>query len=182
MEIYTYFEGKKFLVERLFSGSVINYRNLFLDDEPMQVYAECLNLCYILEIEEDNLVSIVNQNQAVQKKLLTYQNELLKTNLVYALDYIVIIPRNIIEKYYKPKNLSIDSFRRMTKMKNVVMRRVIEIRQQKAKPKLTDLLNQYLGKDKDKDSDPSLTEEQRNQLKVDRRNQLKKKLLALYDD
>ena len=65
VEIYTYFEGKKFILERLFKGSVINYRNLFLDDEPMQIYAECLNLCYILEIEEDNLVKIVNQNQQV---------------------------------------------------------------------------------------------------------------------
>lgn len=35
VEIYTYFEGKKFLLERLYKGSVINYRNLFLDDEPM---------------------------------------------------------------------------------------------------------------------------------------------------
>jgi CRP-like cAMP-binding protein len=35
VEIYTYFEGKKFIIERLFRGSVINYRNLFLDDEPM---------------------------------------------------------------------------------------------------------------------------------------------------
>jgi len=60
VEIYNYFEGKKFVLERLFKGSVINYRNLFLDDEPMQVYAECMSLCYILEIEEDNLVSIVN--------------------------------------------------------------------------------------------------------------------------
>jgi hypothetical protein len=67
-----------------------------LDDEPMQVYAECLNLCYILEIEEDNLVSIVNQDQKTQKRLLTYQNELLKTNLVYALDYIVNIPSTIM--------------------------------------------------------------------------------------
>jgi hypothetical protein len=65
----------------------------------------------------------------VQKKLLTYQNELLKTNLVYALDYVVIIPRDVMDKYYKPKSLSLESFKRMTKMKNVVMRRVLEIRQ-----------------------------------------------------
>ena len=62
VEIYTYFEGKKFVLERLFRGSVINYRNLFLDDEPMQVYAECLNLCYILEIEEETLVKVVAQS------------------------------------------------------------------------------------------------------------------------
>jgi hypothetical protein len=78
VEIYSYFEGKKFIIERLFKGSVINYRNLFLDDEPMQVYAECLNLCYILEVEEYNLVKIVNpiryHGEALQTKEPHYGN------------------------------------------------------------------------------------------------------------
>lgn len=39
VEIFIYFEGTKFIIDRLFTGSVINYRNLFLDDEPTQVYA-----------------------------------------------------------------------------------------------------------------------------------------------
>ncbi len=39
VEIFIYFEGVKFVIERLYAGSVINYRNLFLDDEPTQVYA-----------------------------------------------------------------------------------------------------------------------------------------------
>ena len=39
VEIYIYFEDTKFVLERLYTGSVINYRNLFLDDEPTQVYA-----------------------------------------------------------------------------------------------------------------------------------------------
>jgi len=39
VEIYIYFENTKFILDRLFPGSVINYRNLFLDDEPTQVYA-----------------------------------------------------------------------------------------------------------------------------------------------
>jgi len=34
VEIFIYFEGSKFVIDRLFTGSVINYRNLFLDDEP----------------------------------------------------------------------------------------------------------------------------------------------------
>ena len=72
VEIYTYFEGTKFILERLFRGSVMNYRNLFLDDEPVQVYAECLRPCYILELEENDLVNIISNNQEAQKKLLKY--------------------------------------------------------------------------------------------------------------
>ncbi len=62
VEIYTFFEGKKFILERLYRGSVINYRNLFLYDEPVSVYAECLNPCYIVEIDEENLYSILNKD------------------------------------------------------------------------------------------------------------------------
>lgn len=50
VEIFTYFEGMKFVIDRLFPGSVINYRNLFLDDEPSQVYAQCIKLSYIIEL------------------------------------------------------------------------------------------------------------------------------------
>ena len=48
VEIFIYFEGTKFIIERLFPGSVINYRNLFLDDEPTQVYAQALKLSFII--------------------------------------------------------------------------------------------------------------------------------------
>lgn len=34
VEIFFYLEGNRFILDRLPSGSVINYRNLFLDDEP----------------------------------------------------------------------------------------------------------------------------------------------------
>ena len=50
----------------------------------------------------------------------------------------------------------------------------------KAKPKLADLMNQYMGKDQN--LDPSLTEEEIVQYRKDKREQLKKKLIALYDD
>lgn len=60
VEIYIFFEGTKFILERLFSGSVINYRNLFLDDEPTQVYAQCLKLSYIIELEEEHLTNCIH--------------------------------------------------------------------------------------------------------------------------
>ena len=50
VEIFIYFEGSKIVLDRLFSGSIINYRNLFLDDEPTQVYAQCIKLSYVIEL------------------------------------------------------------------------------------------------------------------------------------
>jgi len=61
VEIYIYFEGVKFVMERLYEGSVINYRNLFLDDEPTQVYAQCLRRSYIIELEESLLLTTIDE-------------------------------------------------------------------------------------------------------------------------
>ena len=59
------------------------------------------------------------------------------------------------------------------------MRRIVEIRAIKAKPKLTDLLKEL------KDprlKDPRISKEDKDIIKVERRNNLRKKILALYDD
>jgi hypothetical protein len=61
VEIFIYFEGLRFVIERLYPGSVINYRNLFLDDEPTQVYAQCIRQSYILELDESHLVSCIDE-------------------------------------------------------------------------------------------------------------------------
>jgi len=59
------------------------------------------------------------------------------------------------------------------------MRRIVEIRQMKAKPKLTTLL-QELKDPRLKDT--MLTEKERQGIKAERRDKLRKKILALYDD
>jgi len=33
IEVLTYFEGRRFVIERLFRGSVLNYKNIFLEEE-----------------------------------------------------------------------------------------------------------------------------------------------------
>lgn len=45
-----------------------------------------------------------------------------------------------MEKYYYDRGISLDSIARINKKKNAVMRRIVEIRREKAKPKLTTLL------------------------------------------
>ena len=90
VEIFIYFEGVKFVIERLYAGSVINYRNLFLDDEPTQVYAQSLKQSYIIELDESHLLSVIdgyienmkNTNQVItddpRKRLQKYQINVMK--------------------------------------------------------------------------------------------------------
>jgi len=104
VEIFIYFEGFKFVLDRLYAGSVINYRNLFLDDEPTQVYAQCLRQSYIIELEESYLLATIdeyvenmkNNNIAMEddprKRLQKYQINVMKEQRGYPLDYIVGIP------------------------------------------------------------------------------------------
>ena len=47
LEVYTYFEGNEFSIEKLKPGSILNYRNLFTDDK-MNVNVRTLGITYLL--------------------------------------------------------------------------------------------------------------------------------------
>lgn len=44
VEVYTFFEGNEFIIDRLHSGSVINYRSFFMED-LMYVNLRCKENC-----------------------------------------------------------------------------------------------------------------------------------------
>ena len=96
----------------------------------------------------------------------------------YPLDYIVGIPHDILEKHYKPRGLSMDAIARLSRMKNAIMRRICEIRDMKAKPKLNKLLEEL----KDPRYKEELSSKELNRIKKENRDKLKKKIVALYDD
>lgn len=79
--------------------------------------------------------------------MLTYQNNLLKLNKPYPIDYVIHIPKEIMQNVYQSKGLTLATFKRMAIVKNVIFRRILEIRLMKAKPKLSDLIKKYLPKD-----------------------------------
>lgn len=66
-------------------------------------------------------------------------------------------------------------------MKNVVMRRVLEIRQEKTKPKLSDLLNELQVPDKNEETGIPYTAAQKEDLKKLKREKLANKLKDLYE-
>jgi hypothetical protein len=54
-----------------------------------------------------------------------------------------------MEKVYKEKDITIVQLRRLTVLKTIVMRRIIEIRLKKSMPKLTDLIKKYIPQEKE---------------------------------
>jgi hypothetical protein len=68
---------------------------------------------------------------------LSYQNKILNLNKTYPLDYIIDMPRE--QREIKDANLQEGMWRRATIFKNVIMRRINEIRLIRKKPKFTEL-------------------------------------------
>ena len=54
IEIFTYFEGNEFILERLYRGTVLNHRNIFMEDNNY-VYAKCRTDVNILCLHLDKL-------------------------------------------------------------------------------------------------------------------------------
>lgn len=143
IELYTYFEGHEFILERLWRGSVLNYRTFFQEYEA-QVFSRCVSKTTILELTYQSMIALTKHHEELEKKFLKFEKQILKDNdKSYPLDYILNLPiedfdsGNLQERY--------ESLQRENIFKNVVMRRLYEIRQFKAKPKLKDMLLSQLN-------------------------------------
>lgn len=141
VEFYTYFEDSEFVLERLYPGSIYNFRAFFMED-LMYVNARCQTNVALLEISKDKIEKIMENHDDFKRKMLSYQNQILKLEMTYPLDYIVNVPR----EFQKEKIYSEAALKRDNAFKNAIMRRVIEIRLEKQKPKLSDLLKMFEGK------------------------------------
>lgn len=50
VSLYTYFEGHEFELEKLYKGSVLNFRAFFMED-PMHVNVKFVKATILLELE-----------------------------------------------------------------------------------------------------------------------------------
>ena len=134
LEVYTEFESNEFVIEKLQSGSCINFRS-FLMEDSMSVNIRCKETCQVLMLSKETLVRIMNQHEPFKKKILLYQNKLLVKNNKYPMDYIIKTPdilRNRKVSAIEQKHFD----RRRNILKNVVFRIILEIREIMARPKL----------------------------------------------
>ena len=58
IEVYTELEGHEFIIERLYSGSVINYRSFFMED-IIHVNFRCKETCQVLELDQQCFQNIM---------------------------------------------------------------------------------------------------------------------------
>lgn len=141
VESYTTMEGNEFVLDRLHSGSVINHRSFFLEDINSISYRAKEN-CQLLELTLQTIYQIMEEDDKFKKDMLIFQDVILQKNKKYPLDYIVSIP-----EIQKDRRISSDTHEQILKrrntLKNVVFRRLLEIREINKKPKLGQLLAMF---------------------------------------
>lgn len=138
LEVFTTFEGNEFIFEYLPAGSILNYRVLFTDD-IMEFNVRFAQPTYLLQISLDSLEILEEDFPPFQKKVLGYQNNLLKGGQSYPLDYLV--PARSSKQAKKHFRLNI--------FKNVTATIIGEVRDYNRKPKLGNILKKLKGQPKD---------------------------------
>ena len=146
LEIYTQFEGNEFMIEKLHAGSAVNHRAYFMQD-PMAVNARCTQQTRLLELPNSKIKEIQEKhsNTPWSNNILFYQNRIRKQDKKFPVDYIQAIPKSI-------PGFSDEMASRELTLKNVVMRIIIEIRERKKRPKLSDFLKVYKSRQNEKDA------------------------------
>ena len=141
IEVYTKFEQNEFILEQLYKGSAINHRAFFMQDYSY-VNFRCLTDAKLLTLTHEKMKQLIEkyEDQPFGQRLLIYQNKILKQERKFPCDYVMHLPKNEIYSITDAQAY------RENCLKNVVMRIIIEIRERRKKPKLTDFIAVYREK------------------------------------
>lgn len=140
-EVYTECEGNEFIIDRLYEGSIINYRTFIMED-IMSVNIRAVENVSMLELNHTAFDKMLDEFEGFRKKIMIFQNTMLKKGVRYPLDYIVDVP-DLRRHRNMSKEENIKFLYRRNKLKNVVFRRIVEIRDYKKKPKLHEVIETY---------------------------------------
>ena len=159
LEVFTYFEGNKFVIEHLTAGSILNMTNFFLED-IMQVEIASNGNSVLHELTKEGLENVKNEHMEFRKYMNLYENRMLRTNKNYPLDFYIpafISKTKILEdakiesmkRFKTPKkeddvSLYLKERMRLERQgifKNCVYRKIVDIQREKRKPKLREVLD-----------------------------------------
>ena len=137
VEVFFELEGDEFIVDNLYPGSVINYRSFFMED-LMHVTMRCKENTRILELSKKTFEHMREENPAFETRILMHQSQILRWNKKYPLDYIINVPEARRDRRISSELLK-NMLRRRNIFKNIVFRRLSEVRERRKKPKLKEV-------------------------------------------
>ena len=137
IEVYVQLDDQNFVIDRLFRGSIVNYRNWFMEDNAY-VFLRFAKDSIVQILEIAKFYEICRKNPDMEKAFLKYQKETFSEAKTYPLDYIINNVKAKQESYYTQQQQM--KWKLINILKNVVMRRIVEIKANKAKPKFHEIV------------------------------------------
>lgn len=112
----------------------------------MYVNLRCVSDAKLLCLSHDQMKDLIEkyEDKPFGRDLLIYQNKILKQERKFPCDYVMRLPKHV--------SISDGQAFRENCLKNVVMRIIIEIRERKSRPKLSDFITVYKEKKNEPDA------------------------------
>ena len=94
IEVYTVFENKEFVIERLFKGSIVNYRTFFMQESgSVSIRFAAPSVLKVLSKERMN--QIANKHKSLDTIFNRYKLKIIKDGKSIPLDYVMALPNKI---------------------------------------------------------------------------------------
>ena len=88
--------GKEFILEKLFRGSIVNYRTFFMDEDG-KVFYRFARSSILAMIDHEKLIGITERHPKLKKKFSLYKKKFLIQDKTIPLDYIMTLPNHLIK-------------------------------------------------------------------------------------
>lgn len=156
MEILTETEGgHEFVLEKLFRGSIINYRTFFMEDDGKVFYRFGRNtICS--QIDFKTMINVMSRHKELLKVFKKFRYKTTSLNKPFPLDYIMTIPKHLVKNEEGKHGVNGETYQQTSNrvenvLKNVVIQQLSQIRAKKSKPSLKVLIDDYMKKQNQKD-------------------------------
>ena len=100
IEVYTEFEKKEFVIERLFKGSIVNYRTFFMEERgSVNLRFAAPSVLKVLSKEKMNVIT--ERHPHLGTVFNKYKLKIVKDSKAIPLDYVMALPKKITDQLIK---------------------------------------------------------------------------------
>ena len=100
IEVYTEFEKKEFVIERLFKGSIVNYRTFFMEERGT-VSLRFAAPSVLKVLSKEKMTSIIEKHPQLGLIFNKYKLKIVKESKAIPLDYVMALPKKITDQLIK---------------------------------------------------------------------------------
>ena len=100
IEVYTEFEKKEFVIERLFKGSIVNYRTFFMEERGT-VSLRFAAPSVLKVLSKEKMASIIEKHPPLGLIFNKYKLKIVKESKAIPLDYVMALPKKITDQLIK---------------------------------------------------------------------------------